>query len=50
MLESVRQFMAGEAPLGLATPYDHANLTHIEQIPIGIDEPWQDVQTFPGEY
>ena len=50
MLESVKRFLAGEAPIGLATPFDYARLDHIEQVPIGIDEPWQDVQTFPGEY
>jgi hypothetical protein len=50
ILESVRRFMAGEPPIGLDTPYDYADLTHIEQIPIPIDEPWHDIQTFEGEY
>ncbi len=50
MRESVRRFMDGGAPIGLAEPFDYANLTHIEQIPIPIDAPWRDVQTFPGEY
>jgi phthalate 4,5-dioxygenase oxygenase subunit len=50
MRESVRRFMEGGAPVGLETPFDYANLTHIEQIPIPIDAPWKDVQTFPGEY
>jgi hypothetical protein len=42
--------MEGRAPVGLDTPFDYANLTHIEQIPIPIDAPWRDVQTFPSEY
>jgi phthalate 4,5-dioxygenase len=50
LLESVRAFQAGEPPIGLATRYDHAQLTHIEQIPIPVEDRWQDVQTFPGEY
>jgi phthalate 4,5-dioxygenase oxygenase subunit len=50
MLESVRRFMDGTAPIGLDTPYDYADLTHVEQIPIPIDDPWRDIQTFPGEY
>jgi phthalate 4,5-dioxygenase oxygenase subunit len=50
MLESVRRFMAGEAPIGLDVPYAYANLTHIEQVPIPIDEPWQSIQTFDGEF
>jgi phthalate 4,5-dioxygenase len=50
MLESVRRFMAGEPPIGLAEPLDYARLDHIPHVPIGIDERWQDVQTFPGEY
>lgn len=50
MLESVRRFEAGEPPVGLGTPFDYGALTNIEQIPIGIDEPWQEIQTFPGEY
>jgi phthalate 4,5-dioxygenase len=50
LLESVRRFQAGEPSIGLATPYDHAQLTHIEQIPIPVEDRWQDVQTFAGEY
>jgi len=50
MRESVRRFMAGEKPIGLDTPYEYTKLDHIEQIPIPIDDPWQAVQTFPGEY
>jgi len=50
LLESIRRFIAGAPPIGLATTYDHAELTHIEQIPIGIEERWEDVQTFSGEY
>jgi phthalate 4,5-dioxygenase len=50
MLESVRRFMAGEPPIGLGVPIDYAALDHIDYGPIGIDERWQDVQTFPGEY
>lgn len=50
MLDSVKRFMAGEPPIGLDTPFDYANLTHIEQIPIPIEDPWQAIQTFPGEY
>ena len=40
----------GGPPIGLGTPFDYADLTHIEQRLIGIDEPWQDVSAFPGEY
>jgi phthalate 4,5-dioxygenase len=50
LLESVRRFQAGVPSIGLATPYDHAQLTHIEQIPIPVEDRWQDVQTFAGEY
>jgi phthalate 4,5-dioxygenase len=50
MVESVRRFEAGEPPIGLGTPLDYAKLDHLAHIPIGIDERWQDVQTFPGEY
>jgi phthalate 4,5-dioxygenase len=50
MVESVRRFEAGEPPIGLGTPLDYTKLDHIPHAPIGIDERWQDVQTFPGEY
>ena len=50
MLESVRRFVGGGAPIGLDTPFDYGALTHIEQIPIPIDEPWRNIQTFDGEY
>ncbi len=50
LLESVRGFMAGAPPIGLDCRFDYANLTNIEQRAIGLDEPWQDVDSFPGEY
>ncbi len=50
MLESVQRFIDGGAPIGLDTPFDYAHLTHIDQALIGIDEPWENVSTFPGEY
>jgi hypothetical protein len=50
ILESVERFMEGRSPIGLEVPFDYGDLTHIEQKLIGIDEPWQDVSTFPGEY
>ena len=50
MLESLQRFIDGGAPIGLDTPFDYANLTHIDQALIGIDEPWENVSTFPGEY
>jgi phthalate 4,5-dioxygenase oxygenase subunit len=50
MFESVERFMEGRAPVGLGTAFDYGRLTHIEQKVIGIDEPWENVSTFPGEY
>jgi len=50
MLESVQRFLTGEPPVGLGAPFDYADLTHIEQRLIGIDEPWENVNSFPGEY
>jgi phthalate 4,5-dioxygenase len=50
MLESVRCFLAGDPPIGLGTPIDYALLDHVDFGLIGIDERWQDLQTFPGEY
>jgi phthalate 4,5-dioxygenase oxygenase subunit len=42
MLESVRRFMAGEAPVGLGVAVEYANL-YAEQAIIPIGEPWQSV-------
>jgi phthalate 4,5-dioxygenase oxygenase subunit len=50
MLENVRRFMAGQPPIGLdaAIPYDR--LGNVPQRVIPIDEPWQLIDTYPGEY
>ena len=50
MLESVRRFMAGAPPIGLESPVDYRRLSTVPQELIGIDEPWRNVGTFPGEY
>jgi len=50
LVESVRGFLAGEAPPGLRTPVDYGRIGAVPQLVIGVDEPWQDVATFPGEY
>jgi phthalate 4,5-dioxygenase len=49
MLESIRRFQAGEAPIGLDVPIDYPNLRS-EQRVIGIDEPWQQIGAGAGEY
>jgi phthalate 4,5-dioxygenase oxygenase subunit len=49
MLENVRDVMAGELPIGVDGSVDYPRLRS-EQRVIGIDEPWQQVGAFAGEY
>lgn len=49
MLASARAFLNGDAPLGLSEPVPHRKLAAEERI-IEIDEPWQQVGAFAGEY
>jgi phthalate 4,5-dioxygenase oxygenase subunit len=50
MIDSVRAFAErGEAPLGLAQPVAYGRLRSEEKL-IPIDEPWQAVGAFAGEY
>jgi phthalate 4,5-dioxygenase oxygenase subunit len=48
MLDSVRRFQAGGAPLGLEHPFPYARLAAEERI-IPIDTPWQTVGACAGE-
>ena len=50
LAEAVRTCAAGAPPPGLAAPLEYARITAVPQLIIGVDEPWQDVGTFPGEY
>jgi phthalate 4,5-dioxygenase len=48
--DAVRRFEAGEAPPGVRAGIPYDRISAVPQVVIGIDEPWQDVGTFPGEY
>ncbi len=50
MLDAVRRFADGVRPPGVdvAVPYDR--ISAVPQVVIGVEEPWQDVGTFPDEY
>jgi phthalate 4,5-dioxygenase len=50
MLESVKRFIDGSPPIGLQDPVEYERLRSVSQITIGIDDPWQNVETYPGEY
>jgi phthalate 4,5-dioxygenase oxygenase subunit len=50
MLDNVRRFEAGEPLIALERAFDYGRLSHLEQRPIPIEDRWQDIQTFPGEY
>ena len=50
MLENVRGFIAGKAPIGLEAPIAYENLHSVPQLAIAIDSPWQDVDSYPGEF
>jgi phthalate 4,5-dioxygenase oxygenase subunit len=50
MRESVRRFLAGEPPIGLEAPIAYDRLTHVPQGAVPIEAPWQDLETYPGEY
>jgi phthalate 4,5-dioxygenase oxygenase subunit len=49
MLENIRRLMDGETPIGLDVTIDYAHLRS-EQRVLPIDEPWQQVGAFAGEY
>ena len=48
MLDSVRRFQAGGAPLGLERPFPYERIRAEEKI-IPLDAPWQTVGAFAGE-
>jgi phthalate 4,5-dioxygenase oxygenase subunit len=50
MLENVRRFTSGKPLIGLESDIDYAHLTSVEQRVIPIDEPWQLIDAYPGEY
>ena len=49
MIDAVNRFVAGEAPLGLDTRVAYETMRS-EQLVIPIDQPWQSVGAFAGEY
>jgi len=49
MIDAVNRFVAGEAPLGLDTRIAYETMRS-EQLVIPIDQPWQSVGAFAGEY
>ena len=50
MLENVRGFIEGKAPIGLDGPIAYEKLRSVPQLAISIDAPWQDVDSYPGEF
>ncbi len=49
MLESVQRFSGGEAPIGLEMPLPYERMRSEQKI-IPIDQPWQSVGAYAGEY
>jgi phthalate 4,5-dioxygenase oxygenase subunit len=50
MLENVRGFVAGQAPIGLDAPIAYECLHSVPQLGIPVGEPWQNVDSYPGEF
>jgi phthalate 4,5-dioxygenase oxygenase subunit len=50
LLENVRRFLAGKPLIGLEFPVDYGRLCHVSQCAIGMNERWEDIDTFAGEY
>ena len=50
MLENVRRFMEGRTPIGLEGPIAYERLHSVPQLRIPIDEPWQNVDSYDGEF
>ncbi len=50
MLENVRGFLDGAPPIGLGTSIAYECLHSVPQLAISIDEPWQNVDSYDGEF
>ncbi len=50
MLENVQRFLKGATPIGLENSIAYDRLHSVPQVAIPIDEPWQNVDSYDGEF